>query len=90
MEAGTGDTLSFTIRLKDAGKALNTIPDPFLDTSSFTLSPYSVFIKPVQETGNQAFYHFVLDGSTQWVHLLFNDDVVLRYYVKRKESLASK
>lgn len=90
VEAHVGDTLLFSISLKDAKKIKNISPDPFFDTASFALSPASVFIKPEKEIGDNAFYHFVVDDSTQWVHLLFNGDVVLRYNISRRQSLASK
>ncbi|MDQ3277141.1 MAG: hypothetical protein M3Q06_02370, partial [Bacteroidota bacterium] len=91
VEAEVGDTLAFSISLKDVKRAKNTFPDPFLDTATFALSPLSVFIKPVKETGDEVFYAYVVDTSTQWVHLLFNDDVILRYSINRKRSnLASK
>ena len=89
LEAEVGDTLSFSISLKDAKKARSIFPDPFLDTASFALSPSSAFIKPQKEVGDTVYYNFVVDESTQWVHLLFNDDVILRYNVSRKRSLAS-
>jgi transglutaminase/protease-like cytokinesis protein 3 len=89
LEAEVGDTLSFSINLKNAKKAKSVFPDPFLDTASFALSPASVFIKPQKEVGDTVYYNFVVDESTQWVHLLFNDDVILRYNVNRKQSLAS-
>lgn len=90
LEAEIGDTLTFSVNLKDAKKAKSVIPDPFLDTATFSLSPASVFLKPATEAGDKALYNFVVDGSTQFVHLLFNDDVILRYSIQRRSSMASK
>lgn len=84
VEAAVGDTLFFSLSLKDVKRAKNTFPDPFLDTANFALSPKSVFIKPEKESGGEVFYSYVVDTSTQWVHLLFNDDVVLRYSLQRR------
>ncbi len=89
VDAEPGDTLVFSIRLNDVKKARAISPDPFLDTASFSLSPASVFIRPEKEAGDSVYYRFAVDGSTQWVHLLFNDDVILRYQVRRRPSLAS-
>ena len=89
VEAEVGDTLSFSIQLKDAEKAKRIGSDPFLDTTNFTSSPLSVFIKPEKEKGNKAQYSFVVDTTTEWIHLLYNDDVVLRYRVNRKQDLAT-
>jgi transglutaminase/protease-like cytokinesis protein 3 len=89
LEAEVGDTLSFSISLRDVTRSKGTSPDPFFDTASFALSPNSVFIKPEKEGVDKVFYRFVVDETTQWVHLLFNDDVILRYNVSRRPSLAS-
>lgn len=89
IEAEPGDTLSFTLSLKDVKKAKSTFSDPFQDTASFSLSPASVFIKPDKESGNTVYYNFIVDDTTEWVHLLFNDDVILRYNVSRRRSIAS-
>lgn len=90
LEAEVGDTLSFSVSLKDARRAKAVFPDPFLDSASFVLSPASVFLKPEKEVGDKAYYNFVVDASTQFVHLLFNDDVILRYSIQRRRNLASK
>lgn len=89
VEAETGDTISFSLSLKDVKRAKNTFSDPFLDTAGFAFSPRSVFIKPEKEVGQQVFYRFVVDALTEWVHLLYNGDVVLRYALNRKRVLAS-
>lgn len=90
LEAEKGDTLTFIISLNDVKRAKTIFPDPFLDTASFAMSPASVFISPEKEAADKVYYRFVVDVSTQWVHLLFNGDVILRYGVNRKQSLASK
>jgi hypothetical protein len=89
VEAEIGDTLSFSLNLRDVKKAKGTFSDPFVDTADFAFSPHSVFIKPEKETADKVHYNFVVDESTQWVHLLFNDDVILRYNINRRRSLAS-
>ncbi len=86
VEAAVGDTLYFSLRLKDVKRAKKTFPDPFADTTQFAFSPRSVFIKPEKETDGEVFYSLVVDANTQWVNLLFNDDVVLRYSVQHRRS----
>jgi hypothetical protein len=89
VEADIGDTLSFSISLKDVKRARHTIPDPFFDSAVYVLSPSSVFVKPTTETGSKVHYRHVVDGSAQWLHLVFNDDIILRYHLRRRERLAS-
>lgn len=89
LEAEVGDTISFAIYLHDIQRSKRTSADPFADTALFSLSPASAFVKPEKEKGNEVFYSFVVNATTRWVHLLFNDDVILRYRVKQRSSLAS-
>ena len=89
VEAEIGDTLSFSISLRDVKRSKSTSSDPFRDTASVLLSPFSAFLKPLTETGENVYYSFVVDAETRWVHLLFNDDVILRYHINRRRLLAS-
>ncbi len=90
LEAEVGDTVSFSVSLQDIRRSKGTSPDPFCDTASFALSPNSVFLKPEEEAASHVVYRFVVDDATKWVHLLFNNDVILRYHLNRRRSLVSK
>lgn len=89
LEADAGDTLLFSISLRDVARSKNTSSDPFADTAAFSLSPLSTFLKPENEMGETVFYRYVVDAATEWVHLLFNSDVILRYHITRRRSVAS-
>jgi transglutaminase/protease-like cytokinesis protein 3 len=79
IEARIGDTVRIELKLKDAGKDSLMAPDPFFDSSNIQLSPLSVFLQPVIEK-NKAVYTFIVPSeSIEWLHLLYNDDPVLRY-----------
>ncbi|MDQ6610673.1 MAG: hypothetical protein M3Y85_12720 [Bacteroidota bacterium] len=90
IEALVGDTLNFSLQLNDIKRAKSTGADPFADTTSFTLWPLSSFVKPVTEKAAVVYYTYVVQPSVEWVHLLYNDDVVLQYRLKPKIELTSK
>lgn len=87
IEAFVGDTVRIELRLKDATKDSSIAPDPLFDSSVIQFSPASVFLKPVIEK-NRAVYTYVIESNeVEWVHLLYNNDPVLRYklIVKSRE-----
>lgn len=88
IEAFAGDTVHIELKLKDAAKDSLIAPDPFFDSTIIQLSPASVFLTPVV-SNNKAIYTFIVQGNdVEWIHLLYNDDPVLRYklIVKSRES----
>ena len=93
VEANVGDTLVFTLRLKNMERAKRTGNDPFNDTANFSLWPSSIFIAPAEEKKNTVVYTYVVQPSPEWVHLLFNNDVVVRYRLRlnnRQTGLANQ
>lgn len=92
IEAAVGDTLSFSLQLKNAERIKRISPDPFIDSASFSAWPASVFVKPFVQKGNTVHYHYQVEPGKEWVHLVFNDDVVIRYRINlrlpKPESLA--
>jgi hypothetical protein len=87
IEAFIGDTIHIELKLKDAVKDSLIAPDPFFDSTIIQLSPASVFLAPIV-TKNKAIYTFVVQtNDVEWIHLLYNEDPVLRYklIVKSRE-----
>jgi hypothetical protein len=78
IEAALGDTLQFRLDLK--GKTdFNMAPEPDADSMQLSRNPAWAFVKP-SLTGSQVFYKYVVSsGDVQWLHLVFNNDVILRY-----------
>lgn len=90
IEAAVGDTLRFSMQLKDAEKAKQTSPDAFTDTAGYALWPKSGFAKPATEKGATVSYTYVVEPDVEWIHLLYKDDAVLHYRVKQTEATAKK
>jgi transglutaminase/protease-like cytokinesis protein 3 len=79
IEASVGDTIRIELKVKDASKDMMIAADPLFDSTIMELSPASVFLQPVMEN-NKAVYTYVVEaGGTEWLHLLYNRDPVLRY-----------
>jgi hypothetical protein len=62
-------------------------PDPLFDSTIIQLSPASIFLEPVVD-GNRAVYTYIVqDDSTEWLHLIYNKDPVLRYKLNVKGTI---
>lgn len=88
IEVAIGDTVQIELKLKDAAKDSLVAPDAFFDSTIIQLSPASVFLSPAI-SNNKAIYTYVVESNdVEWIHLLYNDDPVLRYklIVKSRES----
>jgi len=82
IEAAIGDTLTFLLRLKDMERVKKIGSDPFVDTTTYAFWPLSSFVKPIHESGKEVFYHYIVDPKSEWLHLLFNEDVIMQYRIK--------
>jgi hypothetical protein len=88
IEASVGDTVQIELKLKDASKDQQIASDAFFDSTIIVLSPASVFLEPTIENNTAIYMYVVQDDHTEWLHLLYNKDPVLRYKlnVKRKDN----
>jgi transglutaminase/protease-like cytokinesis protein 3 len=88
IEATIGDTIQIELKLKDAAKDSLIAPDAFFDSTIIQLSPASVFLKPTIENNKAVYTYVVEENAVEWIHLLYNDDPILRYklIVKSRES----
>lgn len=81
INAKVGDTLHFEITSADRQRDGNISPNPFLDQSLYHSST-TALIKPISSKGNSIKYEYrVIASSIQWIYLLYNEDLVLRYRV---------
>ena len=86
IEASIGDTVRIELQTYNSDMDMKMSSDPFFDSSILTMSPSSAFLNPVIES-NKIYYSYVVDGrDVEWLHLLYNDDMILRYRLNvRKE-----
>jgi hypothetical protein len=87
IEAAVGDTIRIELKVKDAAMDKQIAPDPLFDSTIIQLSPASIFLEPVVD-GNRAVYTYIVqDDSTEWLHLIYNKDPVLRYKLNVKGTI---
>jgi Transglutaminase-like superfamily len=89
IETFVGDTIRLNLQtnIKETGRVIS--PDMLVDSTLFTHSSSWVFLKPDQtENSNlQIQYNYLYAVSSpkvEWLYLLYNDDMVLRYKIKVK------
>lgn len=90
IEAAVGDTVVFSLQLKNREATKSIGPDPFFDTTNLDQWPHSTFLKPVEQKAAGVEYKYIVQQGAQWIHLVFNEDIIMRYRVKLKESLVAK
>ena len=81
IEASVGDTIEIGFRVKDAEKNKHISPDPFFDSTWFQ-APASAFLNPVVNVDLVRYTYIISSDQVEWLHLLYNEDVVLRFRLK--------
>jgi len=78
IEAAVGDTLQFHLDL-NGKKSFDLAPEPGADSMQLNALPSCAFLKPTV-TGQRVLYSYIVPSDqVQWLQLVFNDDVILRY-----------
>lgn len=80
IEASVGDTIVLQLESSHAYGSL--LPAASVDSSLFSYSSSWVFLKPDNEAARvsrQRYTYPVTRPEVQWLYLLYNDDVVMRY-----------
>lgn len=89
IEASEGDTLHWEIILKDPERDQRISPDPFFDSTNMSRAPYSIFLSPLEREGHKRHYSYVVDGlPIEWLNIVYNQDMILRYRLHKKKDLA--
>jgi transglutaminase/protease-like cytokinesis protein 3 len=81
IEVNKGDTVVFSVETADALKDSRVSSDPFLDTAVYNTATTALLVPSV--LNNNISYTYVANVDTvQWLYILYNDDVILRYRLK--------
>src|SRR4030095_14906775 len=79
IEASLNDTVQIHLETSNVGKDRNISSDPFLDTSIYS-TPTSALLVPPGPIGSKTTYTYVVNSpEVEWLYILYNDDIVLRY-----------
>lgn len=83
IEAAAGDSILFEIESTDRSKRLWVSSDPYLDsTSLFQFDCWEYLERPSQ--GSKISTVFVIEPQTEWLNVVYNDRVIMRYKVNVK------
>ena len=91
IEASPGDTILLQVETTDVAKDKTVSSDPFLDTALYSTAT-SALITPVNGLAAKTNYTYIVSSpAIQWLYILYNDDIILRYKlrVKKPEEIAS-
>ena len=97
IEASVGDTIRLELETADAQHDYQISPDLLIDSAIFSRSSSWVFLKPF-ETDSMLFnsrrlnYKYLVESpDMEWLYILYNDDLVLRYkiHVRNNRQLAT-
>ncbi len=93
IETFVGDTIRLSLEtdIKESGR--NISPDLLVDSAIFSHSPSWIFLKPDEqrESALQKRFNYrytVSSPDIEWIYLLYNDDLVLRYKINVKKKKA--
>ena len=85
IEAAVGDTVLVELQSGNVHYDRQISSDPFLDTSHYQTAKSALLVPkgPIQPVTK---YMYVVDKPTvEWLYVLYNDDLVLRYKLKIKD-----
>lgn len=86
VEARVGDTLRFSIDTRSHQKNAVISSDPFFDSTLLIATRTHVLLPPDRRGGGTGWTYVLKDPAVEWISLLYNGDLVLRYRVQiRKE-----
>jgi transglutaminase/protease-like cytokinesis protein 3 len=89
LNVNVGDTIRLKLETAKKERDMNICPDLLVDSAIYSYSPSWVFLRPDPDTKSNEFQYTFNVTSTQveWLYLLYNDDMVLRYKVNiRKQT----
>lgn len=80
INAQVGDTIHLELETPVAFRSLSVAPDSLWDSSTLLITPLYTYIKPAAFMPGKAIYSFRVDSeAVEWLHVMYNDDAVLRY-----------
>ena len=85
IEASIGDTVNIELSVNDAIKNRKISSDPFFDSTMLYEIPATVFLTPQEMSGKIIYRYVVPPEPVEWLNIIYNDDMVLRYKLDIKK-----
>lgn len=93
IEASVGDTINIELETL-TGLYRPIAPDSLWDSATLLVTPACAYIQPdAPLSGRKVHYSFPVDSDkVEWLHIMYNNDAVLRYRlnIKERKSVAKK
>lgn len=83
IEVLQGDTVIVELQTSDAEKDSRVSSDPFLDTAIYN-TPTTALLVPSVINDRVSYAYIANSATVQWIYILYNDDIILRYRLKVK------
>lgn len=93
IEALPGDTIQIELETGSTEKRLFVADTPYVDSAVISTAALPDSSKPKYTViGNRVFYKYIVTSpDVEWLHVIFNDDVIMRYKLNiRKTDTVSK
>jgi hypothetical protein len=90
IETFVGDTIRLSLETDLSENVRNVSPDLLIDSAIFSHSPSWIFLRPDMsgKTESQNLHNYIYTVASpdiEWLYLLYNDDLVLRYKINVKK-----
>ena len=87
IEAAIGDTIRIELQAAQLSPDYSIAPDSLWDSSALLRSPVFAYVNPdATSTGLSVRYSFpVTSAKVLWLHVMFNNDAVLRYRLRIRQ-----
>lgn len=93
IEALPGDTIQIELQTSNVEKQLFVVDTPYVDSAVIAMAalPDSSVIQKYKVAGNRVFCKYIVTSpDVEWLHVIFNNDVIMRYRlnIKRTDTAA--
>jgi hypothetical protein len=91
IEANIGDTIYLELQTNNGHRFKSIAPDSLWDSAVLVISPVYSYVNPDRVIpGKKITYHYPVESDqVQWLHVMYNNDAVLRYRLKINAASAS-
>ncbi len=86
IEASPGDTITIELETANAAKDRQVSSDPFLDTALYSTATSALLVPSMLMNEIIIYTYIAGPPAVQWLYILYNDDIILRYRLLVKSS----
>ncbi len=89
LETAIGDTIKFSLEVNNPQKTLWVLDHPYIDSTILSMGEHFGFVNPdcILKGKKISCTYVVSDDTPQWLTVIYNNEVVLRYKLNIKKDL---